>query len=583
MKPLPKPGTLAPSFEAIDGRKEPLGTQQLRGKKTVLIFLRHLGCPICRMELADLKRRIGEFAALDAQVVVVVDSADESVSEFAVREDVKFRLVGDPKHDIYLKYGIEKGGLDKFAAPGATLKSIKAMTQGHFHGRFEGSELQLPGDFVLDEEGKILYAHRGSHIGDNTPLDRLLEIVKQGNVVALPPEGVSRRSFLAAGAGVVVAAAGGAAYYNHRVESIAEFPPEAIEALYAGKSNLLFERYPGLKGNLPWLPLGTFPTPVEELPSAPNAKPGVRLFVKRDDLTSPLYGGNKVRKLEHVLAEAKLLGRKSLLTLGGIGSNQCLATSIHGRPMGFEVDICIFNQPVTEHVKNNLRADAQAGANFVYGGNIVATAAKAVGAYTSRPSAYYIPAGATTPLGNIGYVTAALELAEQVKQGLLPEPARIFVAAGSCGTAAGLIAGLKLTGLRSRCVAVQITEGIVANKLNIAHAAQNTADALRKMDPSMPAIDISMDDFDLEKRFFGGTYGGSTEEGAAAIAWAAPHLALEPTYTGKALAACLAHCADGQPGETVLFWNTINSAPLQLADVSKLPNELQKFFEEERT
>jgi D-cysteine desulfhydrase len=577
MKPIPQPGTIAPSFSTVDGRKTPLSTESLRGKKTVLIFLRHLGCPICRMELAHLKQRIGEFKALNAQVVVFVDSGDASVAEFAAREDVQFHLVGDPQHSIYLKYGIERGGLDKFASPGATLKSIRAMTQGHYHGRFEGSEFQLPGDFVLDEEGKILFAHRGKHIGDNTPLDVLLDVLKKGAVVPLPKE-VSRRSFLAVGGGAVVALAGGAAYYNHKVDSIAEFSPEAITPLYAGKTSLLFERYPGLRGNLPWLPLGTYPTPVEELPSAPHAPAGVRLFVKRDDKTSPVYGGNKVRKLEHVLAEATLLHRTSLLTLGGIGSNQCLATAIHGGGMGFDVDICVFNQPLTDHVKHNMLADAHAGAHFVYGGSIPGAVLKAARAYVSRSNPYYIPAGATTPLGNIGYMTAAMELEEQVRQGLMPEPTKIFVAAGSCGTSAGLIAGLKLTKLRSRVVAVQITDTIVANKLNIAHLAQATADAARKMDPSIPAVNISMDDFDVETRFFGGTYGGPTKEGGEAIAWAAPHLLLEPTYTGKTLAACLAHCAAGAAGETMLFWNTINSAPLQMADKSALPQDLQEML-----
>jgi D-cysteine desulfhydrase len=302
--------------------------------------------------------------------------------------------------------------------------------------------------------------------------------------------------------------------------------------------------------------------------------------VKRDDLTSPLYGGNKVRKLEHVLAEAKLAGRSRLLTVGGIGSNQCLATALHGKRLGFNVDICLFDQPITGHVKENLLADAKAGAHFVYGGGYVGTALKGISRYFSQSNAYYIPAGATTPLGDVGYVTAALELAEQVKAGVLPEPSRIFVAAGSCGTSAGLIAGLKLAGLRTRVTAVRITDAIVANARHIRGLAQLTLDALREMDPAVPAITVSLDDFDLETGYFGGQYGKITPEGEKAVA-AAPGLKLETTYTGKTLAACLDYCKNARPGETVVFWNTFNSAQVEQAGGPEaLPPELQFVFRE---
>lgn len=167
-------GDAAPAFEVRDARGETVSLAALRGRKVVVIFLRHLGCPICRMELAELKRRHGELAAKNAEVIVFVESADESVAEFARRDDVKFRLVGDPDKRVYAQFGVERGKLAAYFAPGALASALKATVRGHMHGRCEGSELQLPGDFIVDENGRIAFAHRGRHIGDNTPLDALL-------------------------------------------------------------------------------------------------------------------------------------------------------------------------------------------------------------------------------------------------------------------------------------------------------------------------------------------------------------------------------------------------------------------------
>jgi peroxiredoxin len=167
-------GDAAPAFEVHDARGETISLSSLRGHKVVVIFLRHLGCPICRMELAELQRRHGELAAKNAEVIVFVESADESVAEFAKRDDVKFRLVGDPEKRVYAQWGVERGKLAAYLAPGAMLTALKATVRGHMHGRCEGSELQLPGDFIVDEEGNVAFAHRGRHIGDNTPLDTLL-------------------------------------------------------------------------------------------------------------------------------------------------------------------------------------------------------------------------------------------------------------------------------------------------------------------------------------------------------------------------------------------------------------------------
>ena len=172
--PIQSVGDAAPDFAVTDARGETLSSAGLRGRKVILIFLRHLGCPICRMELATLKRRQDELAERGAVAIVFVESADESVRAFAGRNDVRFHLVADPARKLYDLFGVGRGGLGAYFAPKAALSAIKATLSGHLHGRCEGSELQLPGDFVLDENGRLLYARRGKHIADNAPLDELL-------------------------------------------------------------------------------------------------------------------------------------------------------------------------------------------------------------------------------------------------------------------------------------------------------------------------------------------------------------------------------------------------------------------------
>src|SRR5438445_13438617 len=102
-------------------------------------------------------------------------------------------------------------------------------------------------------------------------------------------------------------------------------------------SSALFAAFPETEGRIPWIPLGTFPTRVHRLARL-GADTGAReLWMKRDDESGRSYGGNKVRKLEFLLADAKAKGATRLLTIGGVGSNLAVAAAIYGRAQGFEV------------------------------------------------------------------------------------------------------------------------------------------------------------------------------------------------------------------------------------------------------
>jgi D-cysteine desulfhydrase len=401
------------------------------------------------------------------------------------------------------------------------------------------------------------------------------------------PRLVSRRRFLQLGLGAAGAAAlgGGAVHYAAlRLNAFGSHSPAALEALRAGRTSHLFERFPGLAGRVPWRPIGSFPTPLEPLPSLDGAT-DVRLFVKRDDLSSPLYGGNKVRKLEHLLADAELAARRTVVTIGATGTHHGLATALHGRELGFAVRLALFPQPVTRHVQTSLRGMIGAGAQTRYSGGEIGALLAARSLYDESAAAgdapYFIAAGGSSRLGTIGYVNAALELAAQVRAGVLPEPDRIFVALGTCGTSAGLVAGCRLAGLRTRITAVRVTSPFVANRLTIRYLANDVLAFLRSADPAVPRVRVGTGDCDVVGDQLGDGYGRGTAAGAGAMSWAEPRLTLEPTYTAKALAACLAYCRGrAKPGEVVLFWNTVNSAPVSEAtDTVGLPPALRAVLE----
>jgi D-cysteine desulfhydrase len=394
---------------------------------------------------------------------------------------------------------------------------------------------------------------------------------------------VTRRTFLAVGAAVAGTAmlTGGAAHQGaRRLNDVARFPAAMLAELRGGASSHLLERFPALAAHLPWRPLGRHDTPVAALPPVDGAA-DVRLFIKRDDETSGLYGGNKVRKLEHVLAEAELLQRRTLLTLGGAGTNHGLATALYGRDLGFAVRVALFHQPVTPAVRQNVLGLLHAGAAVHYDAGEFGTLRRVRSLYNEAEAAgdapYFIMPGGSSRLGCVGFVNAALELGAQVRAGTLPEPDRIFIALGSCGSAAGLVAGLRLAGLRSRVSAVRVTSALVANAVVVRYMANDTLRWLQQAGDGVPAVRAGYGDFDVVTDQFGGGYGHATAAGAAALEWAAPIVAVESTYTAKALAACLEYCRrDARPGETVLYWHTANAAPVrQDGDPALLPEPLR--------
>lgn len=318
------------------------------------------------------------------------------------------------------------------------------------------------------------------------------------------------------------------------------------------------------------------PTPVERLELLPN------LWIKRDDLTSRHYGGNKVRKLEFILGQARMRGATRLITAGAAGSHHALATTVYGRQLGFEVTLVLFPQPLTEHVKQILLLDHALGAElrFTRRMTLVPPAVTAARLGYWRERVQVIAPGGSDPAGTLGYVSAALELGAQIEKGELPEPDLILVAAGTMGTAAGLAIGLTLLGARSRVVGTRITSRLVTNELALQRLIRETCNLLAVHGIAVDT-GAAIRRVRLSHGQVGPGYGRSTPAADEATnAFAVLNLELDPTYTAKAAADLLQSHALA-PNVRALYWHTLSSSLPAIEAVSRpLPAPFRAYLEE---
>jgi D-cysteine desulfhydrase len=337
--------------------------------------------------------------------------------------------------------------------------------------------------------------------------------------------------------------------------------------------------------------LGEFPTPVQRLEAFGGSRGFPELYIKRDDRSSSRYGGNKVRKLEYVLADAEMKGRKLLITIGATGSNQVLATGIFGGGMGFDVMGIMMDQPNAAYVRKNLLLDHHFGVEIKHASNIavelLAFAYQYARTYVAGRRPYYVPGGASSPIGNVGFVNAAFELKRQVDEGLLPEPDYLITAAGSVGTIAGLELGCRLCGLKTKTIGVGVSFTFYSTPGRLARMVNDVNRLLRQHDPGVPKVHVSKEDLIVPNDYLGEKYGAFTELGVEAVREMKEleGIPLETTYTGKALGGGLDWLTQrGLQDKVVLFWNTYNSVDLTPviadADYHDLPRSLHRYFEE---
>jgi D-cysteine desulfhydrase len=350
----------------------------------------------------------------------------------------------------------------------------------------------------------------------------------------------------------------------------------------------LYRSFPALERALPRHPFVVAPTPVE--PLALDGIAAGTLFVKRDDRSCPLYGGNKPRKLEFLLGRALVRGTRTLVTTGGLGTNHGLAMTILGRALDMRSVLVLVDQPITQGVRETLRLQHAYGARQVYARNVagavVYTLRELAASALRRERPQLVATGGSSALGDVGFVSAGLELGEQVRAGELPEPTTIYLPVGSGGSMAGLVLGLRLAGLRSRVLGVLVTDILPPSSRRLARAARATLRLLRREDPNVPEVPLGPADFPLVRDQLGPGYGAPTPAALDAVSTgAALGMRLETTYSAKALAALRARAATGElgPGPT-LFWHTYSGvdvsavAPRRVAEAD-LPAPLRRALE----
>ncbi|AOE82709.1 D-cysteine desulfhydrase [Pseudomonas sp. TCU-HL1] len=307
------------------------------------------------------------------------------------------------------------------------------------------------------------------------------------------------------------------------------------------------------------------PTPLEQLAHL-SQKLGRGVYVKRDDLTPFALGGNKVRKLEFLAAEALAQGADTLVTAGAIQSNHVRQTAALAARLGLGC-VALLENPIgtsdSNYLGNGNRllldlfgTECELVANLDNADELLAAAAERLRAAGKKP--YLVPIGGSNALGALGYVRAGLELAEQIKASGEHFSA-VVLASGSAGTHAGLALALEYALPGTRVVGVTVSRPDATQRPKVEGLLQRTADLLGVPVPAGLKVE-------LWDQYFFPRYGEPNAGTLDAVRQAASleGLLLDPVYTGKAFAGLLDGIAKGAfAGEgPVLFLHTGGSPAL---------------------
>ncbi len=327
-------------------------------------------------------------------------------------------------------------------------------------------------------------------------------------------------------------------------------------------------RFPQLAARLPWQALADLPTALEAAPRFGAALGIPSLLVKRDDRSGRPYGGNKVRKLEYLLGDALARGCDAVLTFGAAGSNHALATAIYARQLGLDCHAVISDQVQTPWVADTLRWHLQLGTQLTPAASYAQMLATAATIRAQHPGGaerlYEIPWGGSSPLGTLGFVAAGFEIAAQLADLGLEEPARIYLACGTMGSVAGLLLGLYLADSDAMVVGVPILPQERVTAPAVGALCKAAHQEMQQRDASVPSCPDLLSRLEFRSAFFGTGYAEATREGLEAMQLARDlaDLKVETTYTAKALACLIADARSGRlAGCTPVFWQTWNSQP----------------------
>lgn len=294
---------------------------------------------------------------------------------------------------------------------------------------------------------------------------------------------------------------------------------------------------------IPRVPLAILPTPFEPLPALTKYLGGPKIWIKRDDMTGLGMGGNKARKLEFLMADAIKNKADTVLTFGAVQSNHCRMTAAAACKLGLK-SFLVLSGEKPRQLTGNLLLDEIMGCEYLFLPdftdpskfdemqlaifNVVQELAE------KGRSVYLIPPGGSTPLGDVGYYLCALEMFKQAREiGIRIDD--IFVAMGSSGTHAGLLAGVKCLDVPARVVGIAVSKKGSLDAIGLPPIEKIVNQIGDLIGEQPKATD---DDVIVNYDYYGETYGKITPECVEAIKLLArlEGIFLDPVYTGKTMA-----------------------------------------------
>jgi len=320
--------------------------------------------------------------------------------------------------------------------------------------------------------------------------------------------------------------------------------------------------------NISRLHFAHLPTPIEWLPRLSDALGGPRLLIKRDDQTGLAFGGNKTRKLEFLVAEARDQGAQTLISGGALQSNHCRQTAAAAARFGFKC-ILVLTGEKPEQSSANLLLDELFGAEIIYVADrndrdriLQGTFDRAV---KEGMKPYLVPYGGSNSTGALGYAFAMKELMAQNLQADW-----IVFATSSGGTHAGLLLGQRVFGYKGKVLGISVDEPEEWLKHRVSELASTASEKLGKR------IQFAPDEVIANANYCSAGYGVLTEQEREAIRLFATSegLLLDPVYTGRAAAGMIDLIRKGffKKDETVLFLHT-GGQPALFAD--RYANKMQ--------
>jgi 1-aminocyclopropane-1-carboxylate deaminase/D-cysteine desulfhydrase-like pyridoxal-dependent ACC family enzyme len=307
---------------------------------------------------------------------------------------------------------------------------------------------------------------------------------------------------------------------------------------------------------LPAVELAPHRTPVDRLTRLERAlgPECPRLLIKRDDLLSFALGGNKVRKLQMLAAEAQRAGADTLITCGAVQSNHARVTAATGAVLGWRVVLVLSGDPPARPTGNLAR-------DRIFGADVRFVADRAARAATMEEVAeemrregrrpFVIPLGGSTPVGAAGMARAIAELGAD---GARPDV--IVHASSSSGTQAGLTVGCALFGMKTSVLGISVDEPADVLRANVEHlVTRMAADLGARAETWLGSHPVDVDDAQI-----GDGYGIETpaSEDALTLVARTEGIVLDRVYESKAMAGLIARVRDGRftRDQTVLFWHT---------------------------